>query len=56
MIPEAYLKISLKELSERGAKIIANQPEIGYAAALRQVMLLKRISKLTQPSKKTRPA
>lgn len=54
MIPEANLKISLKELSLRGEKIIAQQSEISYAEALAQVQRLKKISKVNQSSKKSR--
>lgn len=56
MIPEANLKISLKELSLRGQRIIAQQSEISYAEALAQVQRLKEISKVTQSSKKSRPS
>jgi len=55
MIPEANLKISLKELSLRGQKIIAQQSEISYAQALAQVQRLKEISKVKQSLKKSRP-
>jgi hypothetical protein len=54
MIPETKLKISLQELSLKGAQIIAQQSEISYAAALQQVQWLKEISKVTPLSKKSR--
>jgi hypothetical protein len=54
MIPDSKLKISLQELSSKGAMILAQQSEIQYATALRQVMWLKRISKVTQLSKKSK--
>ena len=52
MIPEKNLKISFEELSLRGKKIIAQQPEISYAQALEQVQRLKKNSKVNQLSKK----
>lgn len=42
MIQDKDLKISLKELSLRGKKIIARQPAISYAEALAQVQRLKK--------------
>jgi hypothetical protein len=54
MIPEANLKISFEELSLRGQKIIAQQPEISYAQALAQVQRLKEMSKVKQLLKKSR--
>jgi uncharacterized protein YfeS len=53
MIPDAKLKISLQELSLKGAQILAQQSEIHYAAALQQVAWLKQISKVTQSLKKS---
>jgi len=55
MIPDIKLKISLQELSLRGNQIIAQQSEIHYAAALQQVIRLKKISKVNQSQKKSRP-
>ncbi len=52
MIPDEKLKISLQEMSLRGARILAQQSEISFAAALQQVQWLKQISKVTQSSKK----
>ena len=52
MIPEVKLKISLKELSSKGKLIIAQQPEIYYAAAIQQVQRLKKTSKVRQSLKK----
>lgn len=54
MIPDVKLKISLQELSLKGAQILAQQSEIHYAAALQQVEWLKQISKVTQSLKKSR--
>ena len=54
MIPDVKLKISLQELSLKGAQILAQQSEIHYAAALEQVAWLKQISKVTQSLKKSR--
>ncbi len=56
MIPDKELKISLKELSLKGARIIALQSEIHYAEALKQVQRLKRTSKVKQSLKKNRLA
>jgi hypothetical protein len=55
MIPEKDLKISLKELSLRGQKIIAQLPETSYAQALEQVQRLKKISKVNPELKRSRP-
>ncbi|SEP42975.1 hypothetical protein SAMN05660816_06033 [Niastella yeongjuensis] len=52
MIPEAKLKISLVELSLKGAKILAQQSEISFAQAFQQVQRLKMTSKVNQSSKK----
>ncbi len=54
MIPDAKLKISLQELSLKGAQILAQQSEIHYAAALQQVEWVKQISKVAQSLKKSR--
>jgi uncharacterized protein YfeS len=54
MIPEVKLKISLQELSLRGAMIIAQQPEISYAQAFQQVQRLKKTSKVKHSLKKSR--
>jgi hypothetical protein len=50
MIPEAKLKISLLELSSKGSKILAQQPEISYAEAILQVQRLEKTSKVNQSS------
>jgi len=55
MIPEKDLRISLKESSLRGKKIIAKQPEISYAQALEQVPRVRRISKVSPLLKRSRP-
>jgi uncharacterized Zn finger protein len=55
MIPEKDLNISLKELSSRGKKIIAQQSEISYAEALEQVQRLRKTSKVNPEQKKSRP-
>ena len=55
MIPEKNLKISLEELSLKGQRIIARQSEISYVQALEQVQRLKKISKVNQELKKSRP-
>ena len=52
MIPEVKLKISLQELSSRGARIIAQQSGIAYAQALQQVRRLKKTSKVKPSLKK----
>ena len=49
-------KISLEEMSLKGRKIIAQQSEISFAKALAQIELLKKNSKVAQPSKKSRLA
>ena len=54
MIPDEKLKILLQEMSLRGKAILAKQSAISYADALQQVLLLKRISKVGQSSKKSR--
>jgi hypothetical protein len=54
MIPEIKLKISLQEMSARGAKIIAQQPDISYEEALHQVQWLKKNSKVSQSLRKDR--
>jgi hypothetical protein len=54
VIPDVKLKISLQELSLKGKLIIAQQSEIRYADALRQVQLLKRISKVKPSLKRNR--
>lgn len=56
MIPEENLKISFMELSLRGAKILAQQPEISFSAALQQIQWLRKNSKVQQSSKKNKNA
>jgi len=54
MIPEAKLKISLLELSLKGAKILAQQSEISFVQAFQQVQRLKKTSNVSQSLKKSR--
>jgi hypothetical protein len=54
MIPEAKLKISLLELSSKGSKILAQQPEITYAEVILQVKRLEKTSEVNPSSKKSR--
>ena len=55
MISDKKLKISLQEMSSRGQKIIAQQSETSYLQAKQQVEQLKRDSKVSNSSKKSRP-
>jgi len=54
MIPEAKLKISLRELSLRGRKILAQQSATSFAQALQQAQRIRMISKVNPLSKKSR--
>ena len=48
-------KISFKELSLKNRRILAQQSEITFVAAIQQVQRLKLHSKVNNLSKKTRP-
>jgi hypothetical protein len=52
MIPEAKLKISLQEMSLKGAQILAQRSETTYAQAFQQAQRLKQTSKVNSSSKK----
>ena len=52
MIPEAKLKISLYEMSLKGARILAQQSETTFAQASQQAQRLKQTSKVNSSLKK----
>ena len=54
MIPEKKLKISLQEMSLKGARILAQQSETTFAHAFQQAQRLKQTSKVNSLSKKSR--
>lgn len=54
MIPESKLKISLKEMSFKGSKILVQQSETSFAQAFQQAQQLKKTSKVNSLSKKSR--
>ena len=54
MIPDIKLKISLREMSLRGNRILAQQSETSFAKAMQQVNRLKKTSKVNPSLKKSR--
>jgi len=52
MIPEAKLKISLKEMSLKGTQILAQRSATTFAQAFQQSQRLKQTSKVNSSSKR----